>query len=369
MPKYPHTCRKKTSGNKYLYYPTVYYHGKQYQPGPGFRSRKEAYERALEIMQELRHGKYIENKVTVKELVIQYLNEAKHALEITTWNIEEGLFRNYIVPELGHIPLRELNSYHIQTLRDKIIDKISPGQSRATLIKLRKLLRYGIKWDLVKDNAAGKVELPKRIKSEKEMLSLDQFFYLLTQEEIPLKDRCAIALAGCAGLRRGEIFGLRWQDIDFNNKQVYIAKSFTGSIIKDAKTEMSQSTLLMADILTQLLKEYRSECGFSYWVFPSIQQNNQKPFTPNTWTEKYWKPILRKYGLPIVGIHSLRHFFATFLISLNIPAPIVQRYMRHARISTTVDVYTHLSTRDMLNAVTLIDEKFGSFIHGRSMEG
>jgi integrase len=253
-------------------------------------------------------------------------------------------------------------------LKEKILKRVSGSHAITVLKKLRKLLRFAIKWDLVKENAAEKVDLPRIQRKDKERLTLDQFMFLITNKDIPIRDRCVVALAGCAGLRSGETFALRWQDIDFVNNRIYVQKNFTGSIIKDVKTDKSHATLPMTEMLSNLLKKYRSECGFSYWVFPSVLKSNDKPLTPGTWTEKIWKEILNHYGLPQVGIHSLRHFFATFLLSLNIPAPIVQRFMRHSRISTTVDVYGHLSTADLLKAVKLMDESFKPFLHGTNME-
>jgi len=357
LPKYKNVVKKR-----YLWYPCVYHKGKQYMPGPGFKKAEDASKRAIELKQELRKGLYIDDKTTIKELVIRYLSEyGRNNLEETTFKLEEGIFRNYIVKELGNIYLKDLNKYHIQMLKEKIIKHVSRCHANTVLKKLRKLLRFAVKWDLIRQNIAEKIDLPKIDRKEKERLTLEQFMFLITNEDIPIRDRCVMALAGCVGLRRGEVFALRWQDIDFINNQLYVENNFTGSIIKKVKSDKSHATLPMTEVLSNLLKKYRSDCGFSYWIFPSVLKSNDKPLTPGTWTEKIWKGILNHYRLPQVGIHSLRHFFATFLLSLNIPAPIVQRFMRHSRISTTVDVYGHLSTADLLKAVKLMDESLKPF--------
>ena len=84
-------------------------------PGPGFKTAAKATIRAEQLKQELRSGLYINDKTTVKELVIRYLSEyGKNNLEITTFKHEEGIFRNYIVKDIGNIYLRDLNTYHIR---------------------------------------------------------------------------------------------------------------------------------------------------------------------------------------------------------------------------------------------------------------
>jgi len=146
-------------------------------PGPGFKKAEDAAKRAEEIKQELRRGIYIDDKTTVRELAIRYLREyGKSNLEETTFKLEEGIFRNYIVEELGNIYLKDLNRYHIQMLKEKIIKHVSKSHANVVLIKkLRKLLRFAVKWDLIRQNVAEKVDLPKVNRKQKERLTLDQF--------------------------------------------------------------------------------------------------------------------------------------------------------------------------------------------------
>lgn len=234
-------------------------------PSPGFKRAEDAAKRAIDLKQELRKGLYIEDKTTVTELTIRYLREyGRNNLEETTFKLEEGIFRNYIFKELGTIYLKDLNKYHIQMLKEKIIKHVSKNHANVVLKKLRKLLRFAVKWDLIRQNIAEKIDLPKIDCKEKERLTLEQFRFLITNEDIPIRDRCVMVLAGCAGLRGGEVFALRWQDIDFVNNRIYVQKNFTGSIIKDVKTDKSHATLPMTEVLSYLLKKYRSECGFSY---------------------------------------------------------------------------------------------------------
>ena len=224
-------------------------------------------------------------------------------------------------------------------------------------------LGKAVKWGYIPYNPAVNAELPKMPKQEAAYLDeaeARQLLVLLHQE--PIKYRAMITFDLLSGLRRGELLGLRWQDVDFENQTITIVNTLNyapgaGVYVDTPKNTTSARPLKLSPTAFSMLLEYkrwqddqRDACG-DYWkdtVGRVFTGDDGAPVFPDSLT-KWFAAFVKRSGLPDVHIHSLRHTYASLMIADGTPLPVVSRRLGHAQVSTTANIYAH--------AIASADEK------------
>ena len=216
------------------------------------------------------------------------------------------------------------------------------------------ILTAAVQWQVIIANPCDRVKPPKV--ERKEAVSLDevQANELITclQSE-PIKYRTAVMLTLYTGLRRGEVCGLDWSDIDFENGLVKINKSVLYSANKGVyedttKTNSSNRIISIPSAMVQLLKEYKIEQSKKKLLMGDMWNNSGKVFTsesggminPDT-LSTWFKGFINRHNLPDIHYHSLRHTAATLLIAGGVDIATVSKRLGHADRTTTLNIYTH----------------------------
>ena len=190
------------------------------------------------------------------------------------------------------------------------------------------------------------------------------FFTLLPK--CPVDFRCMLHLLITTGLRRGELLGLQWKDIDFEGHTIEIKRNITytpesGLVIDTPKTENSERMIPLLPSLAKLLKEYKREMyPFSKaaaFVFPS-KDSDTIPRDPNAITRKV-KCFMKKHNLPDMSPHDLRHSCATLLLSNGADIKSVQEILGHTDASTTLNFYVRTDLEQMKEATNKMAAAFG----------
>jgi integrase len=148
-----------------------------------------------------------------------------------------------------------------------------------------------------------------------------------------------VLVAQCTGCRVSEVLALQWGDIDFESLTMFVRRSVVRGVVDEVKTEYSEDELpLDPDFATQLLNWQRncppSEDG---WVFPSPR--TRSPYTPGIIQQRHIRAAGDALGIANVGWHTFRHTYRSLLDSTGAPVGVQQKLMRHAQVSTTMDVY------------------------------
>jgi integrase len=223
---------------------------------------------------------------------------------------------------------------------------------------LHSMLQQAMYWQMIPYNPASRVRPPKARKPAISFYDDIQTITLIKAlEGEELKFRVIILLTIFTGLRRGEVLGLEWQDIDFKNPSISVrqASQYVASIgiyTKDPKNETSIRKISIPDSIIKLLKEYqrkqleqRLRCG-DKWISTSrlFTQWNGKPMHPDTVTDWFRKFIIKK-KLPYITFHGLRHTHATLLIAQGLDVRTVSNRLGHAQTSTTLNIYAHSFAR------------------------
>lgn len=239
---------------------------------------------------------------------------------------------------------------------------------------VRAVLATAKKQRLIPDNyaSADYITFPKRPPRDIDYMDDEaaKRFYKAADEFPDIRYKTAMLTLLLTGMRRGELCGLEWSDIDFDNATITIARSLTavrrvGLVLKDPKTESSKRVIAISDKLITVLTEYKAwyeeyrEMHGDKWensnrLFIGEYGGNIYPGTINMWMKK----ICRSAGLEERTVHSLRHTNITMQIAAGVPIVTVAGRAGHARTSTTTDIYSHfLKTADR-SAAQKIEEIF-----------
>lgn len=284
-------------------------------------------------------------------------------IEETTAYGYRGMIENYLKPQLGEIRLQKLTARDIQQYYTWLMDEkeLSPN----TVIKHHNLLTNTLnaaeRQEYITKNPMRAVSPPKKRQREAKFYTPEQLGILLdkavgTRLELP------VFICAYLGLRRGELCGLRWSDVDLEHKTITIENTRTQAgkkeIEKGTKTASSTRTLYLPDTLCNMLKaakEHQQACRAEYknayddndYV---VVMEDGRPFRPNYLSELFGK-FLADNDLPKIVLHELRHTFASLSNQAGIPAYNIGKALGHSTPATTQKIYTHLLDQTHTQAV------------------
>lgn len=276
----------------------------------------------------------------------------------------------HIIPELGEVELRDLTVQDVQKfLNAKHKAGLSPRTVQFIRAILRNALAQALAWGLVQRNVAAIAKPPRQERKEVQALSSAEARQLMAHtREHRLGNLFAIALF--TGMRQGELFGLRWPDLDLDRGTLTVrqaAQKIGGEWkMVEPKSATSRRTIrLSAGAVAALrdqkqrVKAQRIEAG-ELWVewglvFPSTLGS---PLDPASVTHALQRQ-LRDAGLPRVRFHDLRHTCATMLLEQGVPARVVMDQLGHSQISLTLNTYSHVLPAMRDDAANALDRALG----------
>lgn len=272
--------------------------------------------------------------------------------------------RTRVYPAIGHIRMDKINPRQVQafvnTLSKDGANKrtgkpLAPKTIKHNLSLISEVFNYAVKMGVVSDNPCSKVTIPEGKFKEKEIYSpeeVQKILELLEQE--PMKYRVFFNLMIYSGFRRGEMLGLEWKDIDFDNCIISVRRTSNytakkGTYTDTTKTRRSQRTLKFPDYIMEMLKEYKEEQDAealrigSKWVETDrlfTKWNGEPMYTgqPYSWFMEFCE----RNDLPFHGIHSFRHTFASLLVNQGVDIVTVSGALGHSAVSTTSNIYCHM---------------------------
>lgn len=290
------------------------------------------------------------------ECVKNWLEDKSHTVKANTLQSYEVYANAYIIPLLGDIRVKNLTRQHIQQYFNRLSSNICANTLKKHRVIIRNTLNKAVLDGIIPSNVAdgrGAIELPKGTKFEAKILTEEDVSKLLSAIQLePEPIRTAMILAITYGLRRSEICGLRWIDVDFNEKVIHIkhtVTSYAGKIIASERTKTAASRRDLCVVESTIphlkaLREWQIEQGINTQMV--CPKPNGEPVSPEYLTKVIIR-TLKKYGFEGIRLHDLRHTAATMLARRLTPKQ-VQRYMGHEDIKTTLGIYTHITDSDML---------------------
>ena len=344
--------RKKTwetkNGKNYCYEITYYINGKQY--------RKSGYKTKLDAQKELQQvTNTVSKDITFKQLVKEYIISRKYRCKESTQERYER-YLNCNLKELHNIKARDITCRDIDMV---IINLVNKGLKNKTinciLLFVRSVFNYAIlnKWLI--DNPAKLVDTLPKIKTDKQSLSESEIKeFLLFIDNYPLNKKAPLILALYSGVRIGELLALEWSDIDFKKNLIHINKQVLNKKVTTPKTLNSNRYINIPDFVIDLLKQLQTESVIlSKIVFCS---NTGGYIKRNEFIEHWFKKAMKHLGHNNYTFHCLRHTYATYLLSNNIPVKYVQEQLGHTSAETTLNVYNHVLKSTNKQAINLLEK-------------
>jgi len=356
---------------KNLYYVTMDYGkdstGKRIKITKTFAKKQDARKALKEFEANKTKGTLVfPSALTVENWLNYWIDDIKALkCEETTLYGYRNIINNHLIPAIGKYKLQQLNPV---ILNKYFKSKKEEGLSNNTLSKhydlLKDALKHAVNEEKILKNPLDKVEPIKTQRKEMNFYNIEQ---LKTLFKVVENDRMEIVvkLAGMLGLRREEIAGLKWDNIDFNNKLITIAEARTQAgkniISKGTKNRSSHRTLYVPDEIVRLLavikqkqEEQKALLGEAYkdegYV---IAWENGEPYRPNYLSDLF-KKIIDDNKLPPLRLHGLRHTFASIANELGINLYDISKALGHSQVGTTSQVYTHMFDKIHKKAISKI---------------
>lgn len=327
-------------------------------------NKKLAEKRLLEERQKYANAvRHAAQDMLFSDYMLYWLRIIKPDVELDTYAGYKGNIDLRIVPyfKMNGITLGELNAASIQEFYTYCRSDL--GVSNNTVIhyhaNISAALKYALDKDFITVNPMAKVKRPKQIKYSASYYSieeLERLFDCLRGDGVEFP----VLMAAFYGLRRSEIAGLRWQDIDFQNNMITIAHTVvqtyvdgeTVIVAKDrAKNKSSCRSLPLVPQFRELLIRIREHqvlcqtiCGSSYHRSEYIYVNDLGfPVKPNYITQ-HFSMVLEKNGLRHIRFHDLRHSCASLLLKNGVAMKDIQAWLGHSTYNTTAELYAHLDS-------------------------
>ena len=330
---------------------------------PKFNKLKEAYA-GVELTED--------SLMTLGQWIDKWLDEHKSGIiRPSTFASYKRYSDSYIKPRLGHRKLTQITSREIQEMynslkhegrinsNEEMGTELANSTVRSIHMLLHEALDGAVREGLIPRNPTDGTTIPRLVKTEKTVLlesQIEKFMKTIENDEV-WHDLFFMELM--TGLRRGEICGLKWNDIDEKNRILHVRKTIRYAkkqlIVGETKTnEGNRKIVLPASVMDMLMK--RKEKSISEWIFPK-SLNPTLPIDPAS-AYRRLKEILKEADLPDMRFHDLRHTFATHAAASGIDPRTLAGILGHTKPSFTLDAYTHVTTDMQKRAAGIV----GNFI-------
>ncbi|MFD9765842.1 tyrosine-type recombinase/integrase [[Kitasatospora] papulosa] len=336
-------------------------------------SYDDAAEKLGKLQDQERNGVPVPSRTwTLGEWLAYWLEHiVKPNREHNTYVKYESKVRLYLVPHLGKKPLIRLTPAQLRSFMAELVRTEVPPAARFEVLRvLRNALNRAVREELLTRNVAELVDMPKVTKREaKPWNAREAITFLRSARAHRLYAACVLVLV--LGLRRSEVLGLRWQDIDFDQRQFTPLKQVqrvkgVGLVLKDLKTESSHAVLPLPEFCARALEERRGLqdlerkiVGDDWAQEPGqdlIFSSERGGMIDPVGFSRSFNALVKRSGARRITVRLARHTCGTLLAFLKVHPKVAQAILRHSQISMTMDVYTHVVGDGEREAVTMLAE-------------
>lgn len=311
---------------------------------------------------------------TLAEWIVYYLeNYKKNEIKITTYGTYFETFRKHIEKSsLGKMRLDKITTSHLQQFyNEKVRDGYNPKTIKHMNVIINSALDKAYRLGYIQTNPNNLVTLPKKKAYEGKTLTPIEVMKILNEARnddlYPI-----IIFTIYSGLRKGEVMAIKWSDIDFENRQVKVVGNLCRIIdgtddkgrmihkyqIMEPKTDKSRRIVPLMDIAIDALHLQKSRQDKEKEKYGNLYNDNDLVFAKYNGDfmnqrlfMDHFHEFLERYNITQIRFHDLRHTFASLLLEAGESPKVVQELLGHSNISTTMDIYTHLSNDIKIKAV------------------
>ena len=317
------------------------------------------------------------DRMRFAEFTSKYLEVKKPQLSPVTYTFYEQVIREMLIPMFGTLRLRDIRTYHIQQFIQYLATErprgdgneghIAPATIKRYTTVMRSIMTLAYKMDYIDEDVgiSRRIEFPKADTPEVEAFNAEEASQILkAAESEPINIKLLVETSLFTGLRRGEIVGLKWEDIDLEKQTMSVRRSIykpKASKVKEKppKSTSSVRTMAIPARLCETLREYKAHqdrhasflgkawqnLGYVFTEEDGYVMNHQTP-------TKQFSKFLKRHGIRHLKLHGMRHTSATLLLANGCDIKTVSARLGHSDIETT-NIYLHaLENVDRLAAGT-----------------
>lgn len=323
------------------------HHGKQ-KERTGYPTKRTAEAGLRDVLGKVDRGTYREPKrIGFSDFAERWLATVEGAVKPATLVSYQGAVRNHLTPYFGNVHLAKLTREHVDTF---VSDKLgavkedgkpqwSPKTLANVLMVLKRLLGVAVEWEYLAHNPAERVKPPRGERVERDAFSWQEIERVLAVAGDPWA--LIFRMAALTTMRRGELLGLRWSDVELDAGRLYVRQSYGQYGFGSPKSSAGRRTIPLTPAFVKELRRHKmaSKVNQHGLVFASQEGT---PIDPDNLT-RAWERSVRKAGLRHLGFHSLRHSAVSLLIEREGLNPKqLQTVVGHSSIQLTYDTYGHL---------------------------
>lgn len=316
--------------------------------------------------QEVETGEYRTPEKLTFAAFVEIWREKYGTGQLGKATLENYLFHlnGRIIPAIGHKKLEDIKTMHLVDLMQELENgsrkdgqegKLSPGTVHYIHRAIRNVFNRAVEWKLIKSNPMDGLKKPKLETRDLDVYTQEETNHIFAclENESDLW-RLLITLALTTGLRRGELLGLEWKNINLDAGTIDVLQTVSfvkgGYEIKEPKTKTSKRRIELPPSLLPDLKAYKAKCNSERLACADLWQGGEYFFVFNSWNGKplnpysvktWWTRFTKRRGIRYINFHALRHTSATLLLNQGLHAKIIQARLGHANITTTLNIYTH----------------------------
>ncbi|MBS4751133.1 site-specific integrase, partial [Carnobacteriaceae bacterium zg-ZUI78] len=328
----------------------------------GFKTLAEAKRAEVKLVEDFqRSGTWKRNdNTTFDEVAEIWLEQYAKTIKKSTYYTNKNYFDTQIQPFFGQMTFSKINVITCQRFVNNLANKSASDLYRSLA---NRIFKYAVHLGIIDNNPFDKVIVPKRTHTPKSETvenyytkdELTQFLKIVEENE-PLERLLFYRILAFGGLRVGEALALEKEDFNFIDNTISITKTVAltaeGWAIQSPKTKKSNRIVSIDTKTMQLAKSYMKQC-----VIPLHKPFRLFNITP-VGARCRLKNTIEKHNLKSITLHGFRHTHASLLFEAGIPPKIAQERLGHAKISITLDLYTHLSKHQKDD----VGEKLASFV-------
>jgi integrase len=340
-------------------------------------NRRAAEKELRRLLRTLDEGSHVDPScMTVRQWLTTWLSAVSDEVSPKSHERYSEIVEHFLVPALGNLPLTKLAPSHLQQAynewitggrRDGKDGGLSPRTRRHIHRILSSALTRAVEQQVLARNPADafKKRLPKVERRELTTLSADQSVWLLAAIK-HTRIYWPVLLALSTGMRRGEVFALRWKNVDLERCSLRVMESLeqtkAGIRFKAPKNDRTRAITLPAFAIDELRRLKRQQA--EQLLTLGIRQTGETlvcaradglPLQPQSLTHQFTRLVSRVKDLPRVRFHDLRHSHATQLLLAGVHPKIAQERLGHATITTTLDLYSHVTETMQSDAAERLD--------------
>ena len=305
------------------------------------------------------------SRLTLEQYLERWLERgARPSVRPTTLVNYSSVLRCHVTPRIGSERLTALTPMRVQDLYEDLErDGASARVRRLVHAVLHRALGQAVRWQLIPQNPTDYVTRPSVPRYEARALSTTEVRRLLkTASGDPLE--ALYVLAVTTGLRQGELFGLRWGDIDLRHRALAVRRAVVECngqlLVSEPKSAKGRRRVDLPDLAISAVRAHRGRItGVPHperWVFPDSRGGALRR---QNFTRRSWWPLRERAGLGAVRFHDLRHTAASLLLQAGVHPKVVQERLGHSTVALTLDVYSHVLGSLQQEAAQKLDEVLG----------